>query len=345
MGVFDIFKPHKKAQTDIGYIQNELQSSGTFQNRHFNPSNEFNIEKSSLSIKPHGVSQPEAQRALAKIEIGASLQLLAGQAPSGCPALLVKTLAGALIGDIQCSYSENCRMLYDMIKAGVKIDCSLSQKGQFYSDNLEKKIWWCEIFLPFYDVWSITGASVWATKGGRLYHCDSSCNKKADRHMTLEEVEYRGMNKCPKCYHFQPEGPSISQLYRLSAQMTGKEVDYSIKIDKILQSSGRDISEIESHFGLHSLTILYKDTPWLDFFNVKLEGKLRYITLFVSPESVQCDYICTAETLAKGEDYCRIYVPSPDSLDSISQYIVAAFDRAKSTYEKRIVEANPFVIQ
>lgn len=335
MGIFDIFKPHKKPQTDIEYIKNMLRSSGTFQSRHFNPSDEFNIEKNSFSIKPHGVSQPEAQQALAKMEVGSSLQLLAGQNPSGCPALLVKTLAGALIGDIQCSYAENYQMLYDMIQAGVKIDCSLSQKGQFHSDNLGTKIWWCEISLPFYDVWSLTGASVWTTRGGRLYHCESTCNKKASQHMTLAEAEYRGMEKCPKCYHLQPKGPSLSQLYRLSAQMTGREVDYSLKVDKILKSSGRDISDIKSHFGLHSLTILYKDTPWLDFFSVKLEGKLRYITLYISPESVRCDYICTAETLVKGEDYCRIYVPSPDSLDSISQYILAAFDRAKSNYEKK----------
>lgn len=207
MGIFDIFKTDKKPKTDVEYIQNELKSTGVFGGRQFNPTDEFHIEKGTIKLKLHGVSQPEAQRALNVIPEGQALQVSAKQNSDGNYTLIVRGMDGSLLGDIQCQDNENLKTIYDIVKSGIKIECSLFQKGQFRPDRVEveKEIWWCEVSLPSYDVWSLTGASVWVTKIRRYYHCDPNCSKKADRHMTVDEAEYRGMTKCPKCYHLKSQ--------------------------------------------------------------------------------------------------------------------------------------------
>jgi len=206
MGIFDIFKPRKKL-TDLDYIRNTLKANGVFQGRHFNPADELHVEKRFFAVKPHGVSQPAAQKALAELPVGSPLCLSSGQDSDGNPALLVQTLSGALIGDIRWDCVDRLQSLYDMLKAGVKLDCSLSNKGEFWSGNLNKKIWWCEVSIPDYDVWSLTGASVWTTESGSVYHCDPACNKKATRYMTEDEAKYRGMKKCSRCYHLKAGKP------------------------------------------------------------------------------------------------------------------------------------------
>lgn len=330
MGFFDIFKLNKKPKTDIEYIENQLKTTGIFQGRQFNPTDEFHIEKGTFTVRPHGISQPEAQKALNAIPVGQALQISAG-----INILVVRSLNGVLLGDIQWQDVKDLQTVYDMVKSGFKVECSLSQKGRFWADRVEKEIWWCEIALPSYDVWSLTGATVWATRIRRYYHCDPDCNKNADRHMTVEEAEYRGMTKCPKCYHLksaQSDGPSIKKLHRLSAQMTGNDWDYSLKVERILDSAGRETSDIMTHY---KEGLSYKNGQV--FFGVKLDGKLRYITLFIEPQSIHCNYTVTPADQGRGPGYCRIYIPSPDALDELSEYIISAFDRAKEIYEQRIL--------
>lgn len=56
----------------------------------------------------------------------------------------------------------------------------------------------------------------------------------------------------------------------------------------------------------------------------KFSGKLRYITLYLAPK-------IKVQTMGPG--YYKIYVPSPEDLDSISPYIVKAFSHAKEPYK------------
>ena len=201
MGILNLLKANKKTKTDIEYIENELKSTGFFRGRQFNPSDEFHIEKSgSFVVKPHGVSRPEAQRALDKMAEGQALRISAEQNSDGCQMLSVRTLDGIMLGDIQWQGVEDLQTIYNILKSGAQVDCLLSKKGKLRADNLKKEIWWCEVSLPRYDVWSLAGADVWTAKSGRVYHCDSACNEKAHQHMTEEEAKLRGMKKCSKCY-------------------------------------------------------------------------------------------------------------------------------------------------
>lgn len=123
--------------------------------------------------------------------------------------------------------------------------------------------------------------------------------------------------------------PPTSELHKLSALMKGSDVQYFSKVKYILTAEGLACSDVETDFINKSLR--YKNG--MEFFAVKLDGKLRYITLYVPMKMVQCDYICTPETLSKGEGYCRIYISSPNDLDNISEYIIAAFEHAHEYYD------------
>ncbi len=202
MGFFDIFKSQKN--TDIEYIKRILKSSGYFQGRQFNPEHEFRIDKGFVSMKPRGVAKPEAQKALDSLQEGSPLNVSANEGPGGTPFLFIRTKGGVLLGDIQWAEShEDLQIIYDMAKAGVKIDCTLSAKGRFWASSLHKKIWWCEVSLPVYEVWSVTGVQVWTMMRAKYYHCTPTCNKNAELQMTEEEAAYRGKVKCPKCYHLK----------------------------------------------------------------------------------------------------------------------------------------------
>lgn len=130
--------------------------------------------------------------------------------------------------------------------------------------------------------------------------------------------------------------PPAKELSLLSSKMTGTVSEYFSKVQNILSSAKREWSDVKIDYTLKELR--YKDG--LDFFGVKLDGRLRFITLYITPRLVHCDYVCTIETRTKGEGYCRIYVSTPDALDTIARYIIAAFDCAQAEYEKRTVPSQ-----
>lgn len=115
--------------------------------------------------------------------------------------------------------------------------------------------------------------------------------------------------------------------------MTGKDDDYCLKVKEILENAEKDVSIIHTR-SENGTSVLSYTNKWdrIDFFSVKLAGRLRYISLYTPLKLIHSEFVCTMETLTKGENYCRIYVPSPDALDSISQYIIDAFERAQDEY-------------
>ena len=122
-------EPKKELKTDIEYIRETLESIGLFQGREFNPLDEFHIEKYYLPSKPHGVSKVEAQKALSKAMEDCSLNVFAEKDIDGYEILLIKTIDGKLLGDFRCDMNIAYQTLYEMLKAGISVDCSLAEKG------------------------------------------------------------------------------------------------------------------------------------------------------------------------------------------------------------------------
>ncbi len=147
----------------------------------------------------------------------------------------------------------------------------------------------------------------------------------------LKALEERRKAFLAEWAEWKAKEPPAKELHQQSLLMTGTVSEYFSKVQDILSTAGRECSDIKINCASNELR--YKNG--LDFFGVKLEGRLRYITLYITPRLIHCDYICTVETQTKGEGYCRIYIPSPDAIDSISRYVIAAFDNAQKEYDSR----------
>lgn len=172
-----------------------------------------------------------------------------------------------------------------------------------------------------------------------LQFCESAIINKEQRRLARQKQEerWKEYEEQQKAYLAEKEErkakePSRSELYQVSAQMTGNPVEYLNKVYDILVANGVEPSDITVDPA--RCILCYKDGLEWYFFGVKLSGKLRYINLYLPPKMVTCDYICTMEAQTMGPGYCRIYVPSPEALDSISQYIVKAFNHAKEQYKR-----------
>ena len=172
-----------------------------------------------------------------------------------------------------------------------------------------------------------------------IQFCESSIMSKEQRRLAREKQEARlkEYEEQQKAYLAEKEEmkakePPLSELYQLSAQMVGGPVEYLNKVYDILVANGVESCDINVNPAC--CTLCYKDGSEWNFFGVKLTGKLHYITLYLPPKMIVCDYVCTMETKNMGPGYCRIYVPSPDALDSISQYIVKSFNHAKEQYNR-----------
>lgn len=133
--------------------------------------------------------------------------------------------------------------------------------------------------------------------------------------------------------NIQKEGmPSSKELRKISSQMKGRPFDYFCEVKKIVIEAGlpwKDIHESKIRTSSGS-TVLCIKVPWIQFFGVKETGNLKYIILDLPPESIKCDYVCGPSSLQEGEERCRIFIPSPESLHSITEYILASYKHASS---------------
>lgn len=172
-----------------------------------------------------------------------------------------------------------------------------------------------------------------------IQFCESAIMSKEQRKLARQKQEERlkEYEEQQRVYLAEKEEmkakiPPLSELYQLSAQMVGEPVEYLNKAYDILVANGVESSDIK--VDPTSCILTYKDGLGWFFFGVKLTGKLRYITLYLPPKMITCDYVCTMEAKNMGPGYCRIYIPSPDALDSISQYILKSFNHAKEQYNR-----------
>ena len=197
MGFFDFFK--KPAITPEEYIIDAIKHGITY-GRQIVDGDTFHIEKKEIILRPSwGVSSNSAQTFLATASLGTSLYIKAGTYERK-NAIIIESKTKQFVGNIFWSeYIDSLQMIYDMLLAGVQIDCTLFEKKEMFSDQKNSNIWWCSIALPSFDFWGEKDADVWTTPTGKYYHMNEKCSRAASMHMRKAEAERRLKEPCPKC--------------------------------------------------------------------------------------------------------------------------------------------------
>lgn len=122
------------------------------------------------------------------------------------------------------------------------------------------------------------------------------------------------------------KAPPASELAKISLLMTGSTDEYFSKVEEIILREGVAVENLTNDRNRSDFNYLRS------FFDVKLEGKFRYILLRHPPEILECDFPCAPSSLAEGEESVRVFVSSPEDLKRLADYIVYSANR---TVERR----------
>ena len=209
MGIFDfLFKkatnvskhenahptPHIAKISETDYVMDKIKT-GSFYGQTFEPDDEVEVNRKPVYFKPVHTSLPDAQRVIPTLSVGERVHLLYTEGDSGGTVLFMDS-DHKIFGDISIKADS---LLADMLEASVDVECYVHKTGQFFASGLGKELWFCELMMADYDVWSTKGANVWTTETGKLYHKDKSCYTRATQHMREDEAIRRGKEPCPKC--------------------------------------------------------------------------------------------------------------------------------------------------
>lgn len=197
MGLFDFFKRKPvKQMTDTEYIMHCVKS-GLLLSREFPPDDTVEIARRLVPLKPVGTSKPAAQRTISTLSEGQHLHMYC-QENNGQNCIYFETKNHQPIGYIEV-LGDNLKLITEMLSLGIDVECVVSRRGKFFADGRGEHLWYCELTMPFYDVWSSKDADVWVAPGGRTYHRSPKCRPMATMNMREEEAVQRGYAPCKRC--------------------------------------------------------------------------------------------------------------------------------------------------
>lgn len=118
--------------------------------------------------------------------------------------------------------------------------------------------------------------------------------------------------------------PSVSELNKISANMTGTINAYIGNAARILIDNGIDEGSFK--------TVGFGDDKYLAagkreerFFSVRLTGRLRYILLPIAPDTIHCDFVVTPSSMQEGLYASRVFVSSPEDLYKLSAELIRSY--------------------
>ncbi len=123
---------------------------------------------------------------------------------------------------------------------------------------------------------------------------------------------------------------SRAEANALSKLMTGSAVDYLERAWAILQAAGAELEKLTARRG-DLATICY---GWQMVFGVKTSGQMRYIVIPIRRDRIVCDYKTSVATRAEFDLGTRIFVQSPDDLETLAPYIAQAYEEAREKAER-----------
>lgn len=181
-------------ERETAFIESKVKSM-EFYGTVFEHDDEIEIVRYAEKIKPHGTSDPNAQEIIAKL----------------VPNMHVRTWLSTRGNDSKIFFGANTdyplgyidagfyRLAADMLAQDIEPECVVSTTGKFYASGLDAELWFCELEIAQYDVWSTKNADVWTSKTGKMYHKDKACQHRADRHMRETDAVKLGKIPCAKC--------------------------------------------------------------------------------------------------------------------------------------------------
>jgi hypothetical protein len=194
----DLFRKKKEVLSVDEFIAKQV-ANGKCYGRSMIKDDIIHVETIITKIRPTwGTSSDSAQQFLATAEPDTKLNF-AISSYEDHDAFYIESKAKQFVGRIVWDECRDFDLLFDMLRAGIHIDCTLTEKGKFFASGKNADIWWCTVSFPCYDFWGEKDADVWTSRTGKYYHCLQSCSKVSRYHMRKSEAELRGKTACPKC--------------------------------------------------------------------------------------------------------------------------------------------------